>query len=183
MQLRKVEIAPEHDITHEIFCVKMPSVHHNLPVLIMKFSGVYGHGARGNIDAEYMKAMTRAAIEFTHPFGLIFDFRDLSYEWGDMMGAVLCAGEGRWVKDPMPLAIVVSERCETAITSLLKQELQVKDYSKLMHRTLDSAVSYVDEEHMQWRSNVELKATPARGPARRSLAHRLREFIRWGRYG
>jgi hypothetical protein len=61
-----VTIAPDNDLAYEIFLVRLPSTDH-LDALVMKFAGVYGHGASGNGDAEYMSAVTRAAISFTRP--------------------------------------------------------------------------------------------------------------------
>ena len=61
MKLQKITIAPDNDLTHEIFSVKLPSTDH-LNALVMKFTGAYGYGSSGNGDAEYMTAVTRAAI-------------------------------------------------------------------------------------------------------------------------
>ena len=142
MKLTKIEIIPENKITLEVFCAAMPSVAY-LKVLVMKFSGVYGDGSGGNGDANYMSSMTLAALSFTDPFGLIFDFTHLSYDLGDMMTNVIFVGENRWVNDKFPLAIIVSDKCEVAITSLLRQEHSMEDLS-LLHESLDSALSYID---------------------------------------
>lgn len=144
MELQKITIAPDNELTHEIFSVKLPSADH-LNALVMKFTGAYGYGSSGNGDAEYMTAVTRAAIYFTSPFGLIFDFSQLSYEWGDMMGQVLSSGKDQWVNDEMPIAIVVSDLCETAIKSLLTDDLLMEDLS-LVYHSLESALAYVDEK-------------------------------------
>jgi hypothetical protein len=143
MQLLKVTIAPDNELTHEVFRVKFPSADH-LDALVMQFVGTYGHGSSGNGDAEYMTAVTHAAISFTSPFGIIFDFSRLSYEWGDMMCQVLASGVDRWTEDEIPMAIVVSDLCEPAIRSLLSAELMLKDLS-LVHHSLDSALAYLDE--------------------------------------
>jgi hypothetical protein len=152
MELRKITIEPDNEITHEIFSVKLPSAGH-LDALVMKFTGVYGYGSRGNGDAEYMTAVTRAAISFTDPFALIFDFSQLSYEWGDMMGKVLSSSYDRWENDEMPIAIVVSDLCETAIKSLLTDDLLMEDLS-LIHHSLESALAYVDEKNRLGKSTA-----------------------------
>lgn len=143
MQLTKIELVPDHAISYEIFCTQMPSATH-LDVLIMKFSGVYGIGSKGNGDAQFMTAMTKAAISYTAPFGLIFDFTDLSYQWGDRMSDVILAGEHHWADAEMPFAIVVSDKCVEAMTSLLKVELDMDDLT-LLHHTLTSALAYIDQ--------------------------------------
>jgi hypothetical protein len=147
MQLRKIDIAPDNELTHEIFCVQLPSANH-LEALVMKFSGICGHGAEGNGDANYMEAVSKAAISFTDPDGLIFDFTELNYQWGDLMGRVLFCGEDRRanIDMPMAMAIVVSDRCEKAIRSLLKSEFMLEDLG-LVHHSLDSAVSFIDEKN------------------------------------
>jgi hypothetical protein len=145
MELRKITIEPDNEITHEIFLVKLPSAGHQ-DALVMKFTGVYGYGSGGNGDAEYMTAVTRAAVSFTDPFALIFDFSQLSYEWGDMMGQVLFSRQDGWENDEMPIAIVVSDLCEPAIESLLTDDLLIDDLS-LVHHSLESALAYVDEKN------------------------------------
>ncbi len=145
MQLKKIEIAPENDLKHEMFCVPLPSTPHS-EVLIVKFSGVCGVGCQGNGDARYMTAMVKAAVSFTAPVGLIFDFSGLDYQWGDMMGEVLCAGDGRYANSEMPSAVVVSASCEKAIRSLLTAELGVEDLSMVCH-SIESALAHVDEKN------------------------------------
>jgi hypothetical protein len=145
MELRPVTIAPDSELVHEMFLVTLPSAA-PLNALVMRFRGNYGHGSGGNGDAEYMTAVTRAAISFTNPFALIFDFAKLSYEWGDMMSQVLSLGDERWVNDAMPTAIVVSTLCEPSIRSLLIEEMSVQDLT-LLHHSIEDALAYVDEKN------------------------------------
>jgi hypothetical protein len=145
MDLRKLNIAPDNDLTHEAFVVRLPSSDH-LDALVMKFNGVCGHGSGGNGDAAYMTAVTVAAISFAEPFALIFDFSELEYVWGDMMANVLSAGEDRWEDHEMPMAIVVSDRCEPALRSLLLKEMGIKDLS-LITNSLNEALTYVDNKN------------------------------------
>lgn len=142
-QLSRIEIAPANDITHEIFSVRMPSVEY-LNILMLRFRGTYGAGSGGNADAEYMTAIVQAALSYTEPFGLIFDLTDLDYRSGDMMSKVLCSADNYWGDNALPVAIVVSGKCDAAIRSLLTQELLMEDL-KLLHLTIDSAIAYIDE--------------------------------------
>ncbi len=145
MTLTKVDIAPDNPITHEVFTAALPSRHYS-NLLVMKFVGTYGVGSSGNGDARYMAAVTKAAIEFTEPWGIIYDFTQLSYVWGDMMDYVLSVGKGRWDEGDLPVAIVVSEKCEPAIRSLLQMEMDIQDLT-LLHHSVTSAVEYVDQQN------------------------------------
>jgi len=145
MYIRKLNIAPDSELTHEALVVRLPSSDY-LDVLVMKFRGVYGHGSGGNGDAAYMAAVTAAAISFAEPSALIFDFSELEYVWGDMMTNVLSAGDDRWKNHEMPMAIVVHDRCEPAIRSLLSDEMGMEDLS-LMVNSLSEAVTYVDQKN------------------------------------
>jgi hypothetical protein len=142
MHLRELRIAPDNQIEHEMYLVDLPS----LPVseaLVMKFIGTYGYGSSGNGDARYMIAVTKAAIEYSDPDALIFDFSQLRYAWGDMLGAVLTEGYRLWGDEDVPHAIVVSDLCEPAIRSLLSDDLLL-EASDFVLRDLHDAVNQVD---------------------------------------
>ncbi len=143
--MERIDIKPDNDIRYEVFCARMPSVDY-LDVLIMKFYGTYGVGSAGNGDARYMTAVTAGAISYTDPFGIIFDFTELSYQWGDRMAEVLGAGEDRFSDGEMPFAVVVSDKCEEAIVSLFGAELMVSDLAMIFH-SVDKALAYIDKEH------------------------------------
>lgn len=96
-------------------------------LLLVRFTGDYGYGAGGNDDANYMDAMYRAAVEVISPAGLILDFSEFSYQWGDRLGQVLNVPDA-WGKVPRPpFAIVLGEACEEGLRSLLIQDLGWSD--------------------------------------------------------
>ena len=84
-------------------------------VLVIRYSGQYPFGSGGNADARYMHAMAKAAVAAFEPSGVIHDFSELRYEWGDMLEMVF--GVGPEV-EPSPVAIVVGPGCEEAIRTL-----------------------------------------------------------------
>lgn len=86
-----------------------------LEVLVIRYSGEYPSGSAGNTDAQYMHAMAHAAVVLFDPSGVIHDFSELRYEWGDLLEIVF--GVGPEV-DPSPVAIVVGPGCEEAIRTL-----------------------------------------------------------------
>lgn len=62
-----------------------------------------------------MHAMAKAAVAAFEPFGVIHDFSELHYEWGDMLEIVFWVGPET---EPSPVAIVVGPGCEAAIRTL-----------------------------------------------------------------
>jgi hypothetical protein len=111
--------------------------------LIVRFSGVFV----GNGDAIFMRAVTCAGLEAWHPLTLGFDFRELSYTWGDEMTDVLDVGEGMVAGSPrrnLPTAVVVSDLCRAGLTSLLLEVWTVPPEQWLFD-TVDSARARVLE--------------------------------------
>jgi len=62
-----------------------------------------------------MHAMAKAAVAAFEPFGVIHDFSELRYKWGDMLEMVFGVGPEA---EPSPVAIVVGPGCEEAIRTL-----------------------------------------------------------------
>jgi hypothetical protein len=142
MKLTRVEISPKHNIICTPFTVPI-SDDEPREVLVVQFAGTYGVGSDGNQDAQYMRAMVVAAIEFVEPSGLIFDLTELRYEWGDRMHWVLHSGHRHYINGDLPYAVVVSPLCEQAISSLFLEEME-EDLSK-MHRCLPDALKFLSD--------------------------------------
>lgn len=49
----------------------------------IKFSGIYQHGSAGYDDARFIRQRLNEFAELTHIRGLVIDFRELVYLWGD----------------------------------------------------------------------------------------------------
>ncbi|MBN8599545.1 MAG: hypothetical protein J0M26_00735 [Planctomycetes bacterium] len=69
-------------LSYRIFTVER-KVAHTVCVTVMEWSGVFGHGSRGNDDGVFMRVTTLAALSAWHANGVVFDLRNLHYEWGD----------------------------------------------------------------------------------------------------
>lgn len=54
-----------------------------LEALVIKFSGSYGYGSAGYGDAMYMIAIRNYLVNCIFPYAIVFDLRELSYEWGN----------------------------------------------------------------------------------------------------
>jgi hypothetical protein len=84
---------------------------HNPTALFLKFSGVYGVGAAGKGDAEFMRVITRAATLAWHCRAVVFDLRELAYEWGNSIWEVFGPGVQPSSVEGLPCALVVSDLC------------------------------------------------------------------------
>lgn len=116
-------------------------------VLVIRYSGEYPFGSEGNADAVYMHAMAEAAVALFDPWGVIHDFSELSYEWGDMLETVFDVGPEH---ESAPVAIVVGPHCEDAIRTLCHgvQSTESLDSLGWAFRDLASAWRYV-VDHIQ----------------------------------
>jgi hypothetical protein len=105
--------------------------------LIVQFAGTYRTGSAGNADARYMTAVASAGFEAWQPQGLVFDLRELKYEWGDRIERLIGFGRGkgstleamlmgkeRELKDTdIPVAIVTSALCRVGLEGLIRGEM------------------------------------------------------------
>jgi hypothetical protein len=87
----------------------------HLEILVIRYTGEYPFGSGGNADAIYMHAMAKASVTAFGPFGVIHDFTELHYEWGDLLEMVFGVGPET---EPAPVAVVVGPGCEEAIRTL-----------------------------------------------------------------
>lgn len=87
-------------------------------ILIASFSGVYRVGYEGKADARLIHALGQAGVIAWDPDGVILDFSELDYQWGDNLRDILDIGEQEFGIEGLPQAIVVGPRCERAVRSL-----------------------------------------------------------------
>jgi hypothetical protein len=98
---------------------------HNPEALIFEFSGRYGIGSGGNDAAAYMGAVKSAWLAVRHVHALVFDLRQLEYEWGNAIWSVF-----RWGYDDsslqlqedgpkavFPTALVISDLCRKGFST------------------------------------------------------------------
>src|SRR5262249_18205496 len=111
---------------------------HNPTVLVLKFSGVYGIGSEGNGDADFMRVITRAATSAWHCDAVVFDLRELTYEWGDAIWRVFGRGVQPSGVDGLPCALVVSDLCRGGFSTCATLIPPMFD-------DLESAITFVGE--------------------------------------
>ena len=107
----------------------------NPTALLLEFSGTYGWGSRGNADADFIAAIKAAALEILHVQAVVFDFRQMSYKWGNRIWNVLPCREPDG--DPLPTAIVVSDRCKKGFSSCA-------DMVPPMYDSLEEALRFIE---------------------------------------
>jgi hypothetical protein len=90
---------------------------HHARALVVKFSGIYGIGSKGNGDANFMRAIVLAALNVWHSHAIVFDLRDLAYEWGDAIWRVFGRGIDPAGIDEYPRALVVSDLCRSGFST------------------------------------------------------------------
>jgi hypothetical protein len=85
--------------------------------LVIRFSGVFGIGSAGNGNAALMRVVTRAGLDAWGCRAVVFDLRELAYEWGngiwEAFSRAVEAGRGK----RLPCALVVSELCRNGFSS------------------------------------------------------------------
>ena len=90
MQLIEHKFEELSQIQYSIYTCPFSSKDY-LDALIVSFHGEYGYGSGGADDARFMQAIVRAALAAWSTFGLVLDFRNLKYEWGDEIDHVIFA--------------------------------------------------------------------------------------------
>jgi hypothetical protein len=116
--------------------------------IIIAFEGEYGYASAGNGDADFMAAMTHAALAAWSPSALIFDLREMTYEWGDAIVRALAAGEGRYIDAQFPTAIIVSPRNRDGLTTLIRDEIW-QDPADWLFDTMEDAILTVRRKYEQ----------------------------------
>jgi hypothetical protein len=108
----------------------------NPTALILEFSGTYGWGSQGNSDADFIAAIKAVALEVLRVHAVVFDFREMCYEWGNRIWNVLpCRqpdGGG-----PLPVAIAISDKCRKGFSSCAGMVPP-------MFETLEGALQFVE---------------------------------------
>ncbi|ABC30555.1 hypothetical protein HCH_03824 [Hahella chejuensis KCTC 2396] len=132
-EIQPLNIAPEHNIDCQPMLYTLKGEFEKT-VLLMRFSGTYGYGCKGNTDARYMTAMTHASIAFADPDALVFDFSKLTYEWGDAMAGVIAAGCER----ELETLVIAGEMAQEGLISLVDSEMMMEP-SEVVFISLESA--------------------------------------------
>jgi len=124
--------------------------------LIVRASGTYGHGSGGNSDARYLDARLAAWTRAYGPSGVVLDFRELRYEWGDMMTAVIEAASVHGVE----CTLVVSDLCRAGLESLVRDEMR-KEPADYLFEDVSQALARVERNISDEREAWDLLRLPA----------------------
>jgi hypothetical protein len=111
---------------------------HNPTALVLRFAGTYGVGSAGNGDADFMRVITFASTSAWHCHAVVFDLRELVYEWGNPIWGVFGRGVELSGVEGLPCALVVSDLCRGGFSTC-------RGLVPPMFDDLESAVAFVGE--------------------------------------
>jgi hypothetical protein len=124
-------------LLYRVFTRELGGKHH-ARALVLKFSGAYGVGSAGNGDAAFMRVITRAATSAWRCHAVVFDLRELAYEWGDAIWGVFGRGIEPSGVEGLPCASVVSDLCRRGFSTC-------RTLVPPMFDDLESAIGFVGE--------------------------------------
>ena len=106
------------NLTYRIFTLEH-KIAHTVRVTVMEWNGVFGDGSQGNDDGVFMRVTTLAALSAWHSNGIVFDLRNLHYEWGDKIWEMYGRGIDPSGVEDLPYATVISEKCMPGFRSCM----------------------------------------------------------------
>lgn len=154
MELTPVSFESLSSITHSV--ALPPHERFDTPEFVYAaFSGRYRDGAEGAPDATYIVSIMEAVQRAWYTKSLIIDLTDLIYDWGDNMEWVYGIGWSGQTGCHKPLALIVSDKCRKALSTLSPD-----DYKDCCVESLEEAVELVrskkpeyDRRMNEWRQN------------------------------
>lgn len=143
MNLNESEFSELSNLQYQIFTTQL---HGDIgpTALVLKFSGTYGYGSGGNRDAAFMRAITLAAISAWDAGAVIFDLRELDYEWGNDIWDVFGDSSIPPFTLEEPQALIVSDRCRKGFSTCTGMVPEMFD-------DIESAIAYVRQERLKRR--------------------------------
>jgi hypothetical protein len=108
----------------------------NPSALILEFSGTYGRGSQGNADADFIAAIKAAALAILHVEAVVYDFREMAYEWGNRIWDVLPSSSNGG-ETMLPVAMVISDKCRKGFSGCAEMLPPMFD-------SLDDALRYIE---------------------------------------
>ncbi len=132
MQLVERSFAELSRLHYRIFTCELDGAL-RLTALVLQFTGVYGFCSDGNGDADFMRVITRAALEGWHANAVVFDLRQLDYKGGDAIWNVFTR---RVFTADLPRALIVADRCRQGFSTC-------RDLIPPMFDDLESAIEFV----------------------------------------
>jgi hypothetical protein len=161
MKLSTITLEQLSPLTHE---VKVPETEkfRSPAFKVISYHGEYRYGSGGNADARYIVATATAAHKAWFTEGIVIDFSDLKYEWGDEMEWVLNIAQSGPTKCSFPLVIIVGDKCKPALQTLIPG-----DYAEFCVESLDEALSVLEQKRRAYRQCLAEWRVGATNPEKR----------------
>jgi hypothetical protein len=144
MEIHEFRLSELSPLSHRTFVCEFGGKW-NPCALILEFSGSYRWGSKGNADANYISAIKAAALAVLHVHAVVFDFRNMAYEWGNRIWNVLASSRSGG-RAYLPAAIVISDRCRKGFSTCSGMVPPMFD-------SLEDALRFVEgqaREHLAW---------------------------------
>ena len=110
----------------------------NPQALILEFTGRYGIGSEGNGDADFIAVIRNACLAVINSKAVVFDFRNMEYEWGNRLFDILrCPRPNSEADDFLPTAMVISDKCRQGFATCVP-------LVPPMFETLEEALAFVE---------------------------------------
>jgi hypothetical protein len=110
MELVERHLLDFSDIQYRIFTCDLGG-DSELTALVLEFSGRYGYGSLGNADGQFMRTITLCALSLWTVEAVVFDLRELEYEWGNTIWGMYGHSIDPSGIGDLPYATVVSDLC------------------------------------------------------------------------
>jgi hypothetical protein len=134
-----------------------------LQILVIQYGGTFSEGAAAHDDVQYLLALAKAGVVAFEPCGVIHDFSDFGYKWGERLDQVLKVGPDKDAYQvdkygtifptnlPPPVekpAVVIGPRCEDGFRKLIlgKNSSKAIDSAGNIFRDLASAWHFIDSK-------------------------------------
>ncbi len=110
--------------------------------VLVRCVGEYREGSAGNPDAQAIIEYCRRVIEKTGCEGIVLDYRELTYTWGDLIEATLDIA----IDDPIhrfrhiPTVFVAGDPCREALGTLFDD-----DYDEVCCEGVEDAVALLEK--------------------------------------
>ena len=125
----------------KIYSIKLSKK--NFVALVIEFTGEYGIGSRGNEDSCFMIDVIKLAVNSWITSGLILDFTNFIYRWGNNIEDVFWAAKLEREVD-FPTIVVTSELSRDYLNKL-KPFSQISGEEKWLYNDIKSALIRMEQ--------------------------------------
>ena len=141
------------DFKSDIICNFLEYKENYCSILIADFDGKVGFGSSGKNDADYMYHRLGEHILYIFPFAILFDLRDLEYEYGNSILKIFDAVTDinfSDVENLIPRVLLLSDKCIYGLSTLIGFDVNnlpewiFTDYDKALNYSVKKAIDYSD---------------------------------------